>query len=119
MILTTTLTTLGLIAASTASAIPQAKRDSQQKQPIEWRSCPDVEAEVSEAIGIPVPQPFECAALPVPLDYTEPDLGLLNLALIRVPATKEPVLGTVLYNPGGPGGTGVENLAFQAPELHA
>ena len=73
--------------------------------------------EVVEALGVPIPLPFDCASLPVPLDYTDSGSGTLDLALIRVNATKEPVLGSVLWNPGGPGGTGVENLAIQSEDL--
>lgn len=116
-----TLTAAALAATAFALPQPQTTNEPTQaaQQLIEWRNCPNVEAQVFESIGVPIPQPFECATLPVPLDYTDRSLGTLNLSLIRVNATREPVLGSVLFNPGGPGGTGVENLAYQAPELHA
>lgn len=102
---------------STTEALPHGEGKTSQNRTIDWHPCPDVEAEVHEALGVPIRLPFDCASLPVPLDYTEPESGTLDLALIRVNATKEPVLGSILWNPGGPGGTGVENLAVQSEEL--
>lgn len=44
-----------------------------------------------------------CATVAAPLDHAAPDGQALTLALTRVPATKEPRLGTLFVNPGGPG----------------
>ena len=106
-----------LVFLFTTEALPHGGGKGSQNRTINWHPCPDVEAEVSEALGLPIPLPFDCASLPVPLDYTDLESGTLDLALIRVNATKEPVLGSVLWNPGGPGGTGVENLAVQSEDL--
>jgi pimeloyl-ACP methyl ester carboxylesterase len=95
MSLLLTLTALGLSA--TANAL------------IDFQPCPELNAEIGEVIG-GQGVPFDCATLPVPLDYTNPDSAELDLALFRVNATEEPVLGSVLINFGGPGGTGAENL---------
>ncbi|KAF7504150.1 hypothetical protein GJ744_002619 [Endocarpon pusillum] len=108
---------LALSFLSTTEALPLGEGNVSQNRTINWHPCPDVEAEVFEALGVPIPLPFDCASLPVPLDYTDPESGTLDLALIRLNATQEPVLGSVLWNPGGPGGTGVENLAVQSEEL--
>lgn len=51
----------------------------------------------------------ECARLQVPLDYTNESNGeTIELDLIKVKATAKPLKGSVLYNPGGPGASGVE-----------
>ncbi|KAK7466250.1 hypothetical protein VKT23_004978 [Stygiomarasmius scandens] len=54
---------------------------------------------------------FQCARLNVPLNYSEPENRSAAIALIRVPATVDPksseYRGPVLFNPGGPGGSGV------------
>ena len=48
------------------------------------------------------------AVFQVPLDYSDPDGRKAAIALIRRPATtKEGYRGPVLFNPGGPGGSGV------------
>jgi hypothetical protein len=45
----------------------------------------------------------------VPLDYSDPKGRKAAIALIRKPATnKENYRGPVSFNPGGPGGSGVD-----------
>jgi hypothetical protein len=48
---------------------------------------------------------WECATLPVPLDYANPTGPTIDLALTRLPAG-DPAqrIGALLFNPGGPGG---------------
>ena len=55
---------------------------------------------------------FECAILRVPLDYAHPGGRSIQLAVLRVPA-KNPRkrLGSLVVNPGGPGGSGIEYAA--------
>ena len=49
---------------------------------------------------------FACATVEVPLDYADPARDSIDIALIRSDATGESQ-GSVLVNPGGPGGSGV------------
>jgi pimeloyl-ACP methyl ester carboxylesterase len=52
---------------------------------------------------------FQCADLRVPLDYAKPDNGELKLAVIRLPARERTDrIGSLVTNPGGPGGSGVD-----------
>jgi hypothetical protein len=61
---------------------------------------------------------FDCARLEVPLDYTSASKGeTIKLDLIRAKATKKPFMGSVLFNPGGPGGSGVESVLGHAEEM--
>lgn len=63
---------------------------------------------------------YDCARLSVPLDYTSASNGeTIKLDLIKAKASKEPYLGSVLYNPGGPGGSGVEAIVYSGMELAA
>lgn len=50
---------------------------------------------------------FECAKLTVPLDYAAPDGGDITVSVIRLKARKQRI-GSLVLNPGGPGGSGVE-----------
>lgn len=50
--------------------------------------------------------PFECGTVRVPIDYSHPTSGSIELALIRLPATG-PRIGDLLTDPGGPGDSGV------------
>lgn len=71
---------------------------------IVWGPCSGIPVSVDTVV---------CGHLPVPLDYTAPDSNqTLTLQLAKVPATKTPVLGTILLNFGGPGLTGREDLAL-------
>lgn len=49
----------------------------------------------------------QCAQLTVPVDYEQPDGETIQLALLRVPAKGERQ-GSLVVNPGGPGGSGVD-----------
>jgi pimeloyl-ACP methyl ester carboxylesterase len=51
---------------------------------------------------------FECAQAEVPVDYTDPAAGSIELALKRAPATGGKPIGSLLINPGGPGASGVD-----------
>ena len=50
----------------------------------------------------------ECATLTVPMDYEKPDGQTLEIAVLRVRATSRDVRGSIIVNPGGPGGSGVD-----------
>ncbi|KAI0709175.1 alpha/beta-hydrolase [Earliella scabrosa] len=53
---------------------------------------------------------LECGFLDVPLDYHNPKLGIARLAIVKANATGER-RGTVLLNPGGPGGSGLDAVS--------
>lgn len=51
---------------------------------------------------------YQCSELTVPLDYSQPAGATLQLAVVRKPATdKAHRLGSLVVNPGGPGGSGL------------
>ena len=92
-------TTSAASAADEAAliALPQATPAvlaSYYGQKPAWRGC-----------GVPG---FECATLKAPLDYDEPSSGDVRLALTRKKATGPGKrLGSLLVNPGGPGGSAI------------
>ena len=92
-------TTSAASAADEAAliALPQATPAvlaSYYGQKPAWRGC-----------GVPG---FECATLKAPLDYAEPSSGDVRLALTRKKATGPGKrLGSLLVNPGGPGGSAI------------
>jgi pimeloyl-ACP methyl ester carboxylesterase/predicted small secreted protein len=69
---------------------------------LEWTSCDDPIAADDDSL--------ECATLTVPLSYDQPDGDTIDLALIRVPASGNRE-GAILFNPGGPGGSGFDYVA--------
>lgn len=51
---------------------------------------------------------FSCGQLPVPVDYSRPGAGRLNIQVIRIHYADQPSrVGSLLVNPGGPGGSGL------------
>ena len=51
---------------------------------------------------------FQCSKLTVPLDYSQPSGATISLAVIRLrTADRATRLGSLVLNPGGPGGSGV------------
>ena len=51
----------------------------------------------------------ECATMTVPLDYDDPTGSTLDIAVLRVPAERASRrVGSLVVNPGGPGGSGVD-----------
>ncbi|MFA1544524.1 alpha/beta hydrolase [Actinomadura monticuli] len=52
---------------------------------------------------------FQCATVQVPLNYADPSGEKVGLSVIRLPAEdKSNRIGSLLTNPGGPGGSGVD-----------
>lgn len=50
---------------------------------------------------------FQCATVSAPLSWHDSGAGSMEIALKRIPATGQKV-GSLLVNPGGPGGSGVD-----------
>ncbi|KAK1465743.1 hypothetical protein CMEL01_11735 [Colletotrichum melonis] len=79
---------------------------------IQWTECDLDFGEAGNAVFDAMPEKFQCAKLEVPLDYTSLSSGeTIQLQLIKASANKEPYMGSMLWNPGGPGGSGVESVA--------
>ena len=52
---------------------------------------------------------FQCAKLTVPLDYSAPTGATIQIAVLRLKASNPSArIGSLVINPGGPGGSGVE-----------
>lgn len=85
-----------LVGASAAAATPPPPVPV-----IDWQPC-----QQSFQAG------FECATAVAPLDYDTPQDGrTVELALIRKTASKPSErIGTMLFNPGGPGGPGTVEM---------
>jgi pimeloyl-ACP methyl ester carboxylesterase len=52
---------------------------------------------------------FQCAKLTVPLDYASPSTGTILISVLRLRASNPTSrIGSLVINPGGPGGSGVD-----------
>jgi pimeloyl-ACP methyl ester carboxylesterase len=91
-----------------------------------WTPCPEV---VDEYLGdIGAPQSFidelteeisyECTTVPVPQDWDNPeDSRTFDIALLRARRNdQQDRIGSLLLNPGGPGGSGIETAVYVSLE---
>ncbi len=85
------------IAASLAAAPAQAGGPATR---VEWGVCPEEVAVVSPTL--------QCATVPVPLNYRDPDGVKIDIAVSRIASAKPAERrGILLLNPGGPGASGL------------
>ena len=103
-------------AASTASAAPTSA--AEDAEPIELQDCTDDIL----ALGIPNERSlsYECGYLDVPISYEEADSETLPMFVLRArfPGQVDRI-GSLLVNPGGPGGSGADavlSLSQSLPE---
>ncbi|VEG29844.1 Tripeptidyl aminopeptidase precursor [Actinomyces howellii] len=91
-------TTGGASAATSVTPAPvPAGLESFYGQKVSWKACEGAESG----------DPFRCATVKVPLDYDDPSGPSIDLAVKKLPAASGRPMGTLLVNPGGPGGSGV------------
>ncbi|MYQ36920.1 TAP-like protein [Streptomyces sp. LamerLS-316] len=131
---TAALASLAVLAAATVTAcdpgtgttsgappVPASLSD----QKLDWAAC----AAPSTAQGggdrpedLPDGTVWQCSTLKVPLDYEDPTGRTIGLALIRVRAAQDSGhehLGSLVFNFGGPGGSGVSALPLFAEDDYA
>jgi pimeloyl-ACP methyl ester carboxylesterase len=70
-------------------------------QELQWQSCYE---------------DYECADLLVPIDYRNLKTGTFNISVLKHATTNKKKLGSLIVNPGGPGGSGVD-YAYAAEYL--
>jgi len=101
----------GAVSAPAASADSRHGRDREAvgaeiaaaraaKAGIDWRDCP---------ADWGLEKPIQCGWVSVPLDYSKPDGKQIELAVDRIgnTGTQKERQGALVYNPGGPGGSGL------------
>lgn len=90
-------------AGTPATTAPIAALARFYAQKPNWQPCPDASAQSFTTTAA------QCATIEVPLDYAAPAAGTIKLALDRIPAADQKQrIGSLLVNPGGPGGSGLD-----------
>jgi pimeloyl-ACP methyl ester carboxylesterase len=92
------LTVLGLVLGSTyffkQKDAPFGTLKEYQAQKIAWSTCNST---------------FKCGVIKVPIDYSNVKLGNFKIAMMKYQAIDQAhKLGSLVVNPGGPGGSGIE-----------
>ncbi len=98
-----------LTAALALSALP-AVTAAPEAGTLQWGACDSAQLAKGG---------FECASLVVPELRTKPDGATVTLALVRhrSTGTEAERIGSLVFNPGGPGGTGLDAILGVWPLL--
>ncbi|MFF7449431.1 MULTISPECIES: alpha/beta fold hydrolase [unclassified Streptomyces] len=112
-VLVTATLIAGAVTAPTASASADGRHGQDreargaaiaaaraEKAGIDWQDCP---------ADWGLEKPIQCGWVTVPLDYAKPNGKQIKLAVDRIgnTGTKSERQGALIYNPGGPGGSGL------------
>lgn len=98
------LASLGLASPSPHPSVLQRSTNG-----IQWRTCNEPKLANST---------LQCGSLMVPKDYSDPNCeDRIRLDVVKAPATKEPSKGSIFFNFGGPGASGIEDLRLQSPSI--
>ncbi|HEX8347738.1 MAG TPA: alpha/beta hydrolase [Actinoplanes sp.] len=77
----------------------------------QWRPCPEVPRELVGRFAPGVS--YDCATVQVPRDWNAPAGEKYELALLRTRARQQSQrIGSLLINPGGPGGSGLDHAVY-------
>ena len=96
------------------AAVPQGL-ESFYGQKVEWYDCAATGGMEKSADRTG----FQCAKVTVPLDYSQPDGQTIEIAMKKHLATGSTRQGTLFMNPGGPGGSGVNDIGVMATTTFA
>ncbi|WP_043674612.1 alpha/beta hydrolase [Streptomyces xylophagus] len=107
--------TVVLLSATLAGCGGDSKDEDPTAQKLSWKDCPaPSESEGGGTAPSPLPNggKWQCATMKAPLDWSKPRGDTIGLALVRAkasgPANKR--IGSLVFNFGGPGGSGVTTL---------
>ena len=103
--------TFALLLAGCAAVAPNESAVSEDipaalkpfyTQSVNWKECGEE---------------LNCATIKVPIDYSKPTAGSIDLSLNYLASTGNADLGWLLENPGGPGGSGIEFVASASEQV--
>jgi pimeloyl-ACP methyl ester carboxylesterase len=97
-LLTALAISFALVLSGCASKVaiekPLSNLAAYENQKLDWATCYET---------------FECTDLRVPIDYADLTVGTFKIAVLRYKAQKPALrIGSLVVNPGGPGGSGVD-----------
>jgi pimeloyl-ACP methyl ester carboxylesterase len=92
-----------------------AEDEDLTRQELSWQDCPaPSDAQGGGAAPSPLPDggEWQCATMKAPLDWDDPKGDTIGLALIRARTSGDASarIGSLIFNFGGPGGSGVTSL---------
>ncbi|MFD5470147.1 alpha/beta hydrolase [Streptomyces sp. NPDC127105] len=113
-------TTTVLLSALTAGCGGLSVGGGPTDPALDWKNCPApsaAEGDGASPSAAPGGGKWQCATVKAPLDWSKPQGGTIDIALIRAKATGPGKrIGSLLFNFGGPGGSGVTTLPALAQD---
>ncbi len=106
---------LVLLSSLMAACGSGAGDEGSAGQKLSWKDCP-APSQAEGGGNAPSPLPnggtWQCATMRAPRDWAEPDGDTIGIALIRARASgdADDRIGSLVFNFGGPGGSGVTTL---------
>jgi pimeloyl-ACP methyl ester carboxylesterase len=109
------------VACLLGACTPAAKNSSASNHPTSTASSPTSVATSTTTTEPPLPvtpvqwtacgSDLQCGSVTVPLDYSHPQGTTIQIAVERHPAeVPSQRIGSLVINPGGPGGSGIDDL---------
>ncbi|MDX3308352.1 alpha/beta fold hydrolase [Streptomyces sp. NPDC054884] len=104
-----------LLSSLVAGCAQDARAEDLTEQKLNWKDCPaPSRSEGGGSAPSPLPDgdPWQCATMKAPLDWDDPEGDAIDLALVRAEASgpESRRLGSLIFNFGGPGSSGVSAL---------
>ncbi|QJT03948.1 alpha/beta hydrolase [Streptomyces asoensis] len=113
-----------LLSSMVAGCGDDAQNEDLTAQKLSWKDCPaPSQAEGGGSAPSPLPDgdQWQCATMKAPLDWDDPKGDTIDIALIRARASGDESrrIGSLVFNFGGPGGSGVSTLPAFGEEYAA
>ncbi|MGX1565639.1 alpha/beta hydrolase [Streptomyces sp. NPDC055506] len=104
-------TAVAVASALLAAGCSGGSSDDDKGGGLSWGRC-------KATADAPAPSSdWQCATLMVPLDWSKPDGETIGLGLIRAKARGDDRVGSLLFNFGGPGASGLSMMPSYAPAV--
>ncbi|OQR60548.1 peptidase [Streptomyces maremycinicus] len=113
-----------LLSSMVAGCGDDAQDEDLTAQQLRWKDCPAPsrsEGGGSAPSALPDGDQWQCATMKAPLDWDDPEGDTIDLALIRARTSGDESrrIGSLIFNFGGPGGSGVSTLPAFGDEYAA
>jgi pimeloyl-ACP methyl ester carboxylesterase len=106
---------IAVLSAVLTGCSNNSKSEDLTAQKLSWKDCP-APSESEGGGNAPSPLPggtqWQCATMKAPLDWADPKGATIGIALIRARTSGDQSkrIGSLIFNFGGPGGSGVTTL---------
>ncbi|MGW0872295.1 alpha/beta fold hydrolase [Streptomyces sp. NPDC002740] len=113
-----------LLSSMVAGCGDDAQDEDLTAQKLSWKDCPaPSQAEGGGSAPSPLPDgdQWQCATMKAPRDWDDPEGETIDIALIRARTSGDESrrIGSLIFNFGGPGGSGVSTLPAFGDEYAA